>query len=173
MALADASSPVSRTAVALENMLNATHAWSNLSGAMVHHNHLPPPSALSHSKAELVGLRPYALIWTADNGYRVERDTVNGDDCFMSSGNLMIEIQRNVPTGEDYAEADRSFENLWGAIMASGNAAEPGLMELAGQLEHLPIRSIQHLESTRTAPDKVDAIGDAQRVFLHLHWSMG
>ena len=174
MALATATSAVALNAVSLGNMLAATHAWQNLTGTAIHYNHLPPPAnGVSHTLTELIALRPFALIWTADQGYRIERDTPAGSDSYGVSGNLMLEIQRNTPNGENRAEADRSFENLWGRIIATGNVSQPGLMELAGSGSHLPIAAIQHLASESTDPQKMDAIGEAQRVFLHVHYALG
>lgn len=170
MALAAPAGPISAIADRLGTMLAACTAWSSLNGT-IYHNHLPDPSnKVSHTAAEIIALRPFALIWTTDDGYRVRRVTSGGGVCHEGSGQLVIRIERNATAGETPAELDRSWENIIGLII-SGTQANPGLINLAADPSYLPISSVSLVDHSRTDPAKIKDIGDAQRALLLVEWS--
>jgi hypothetical protein len=82
----------------------------------------------------------------------------------------VIRFERNVPADMAPDEADQTFENLIGKL-CKGTAAEPGLMDLAGDPRYLPITELQMMEHSRTDPQHRKEIGDAWRVFLLVEWS--
>lgn len=171
MPLATPTGPISLIADRLATTLAAATAWADLSGT-IHPNQLPPPTnGISHTGADLAALRPFALIWTTDDGYRAKRTTSGGGICNEFSGSLIIRLERNTPTGQTPAEVERDWENILGRIINSGDLAEPGLLELAGDPRYLPIDEITLLEHSRTAPEHVKDIGDAQRAFLLVEYS--
>ncbi|QDT07998.1 hypothetical protein K227x_64280 [Rubripirellula lacrimiformis] len=171
MAMPAAAGPISLIAERLETTLAATAAWSSLTGATVHHNALPEkPGGEPHTLAELVAQRPFAKIWTTDDGIEWTRDTTRGGACTSSMGELIIHLERNTPEGLAANEADRDFENLIGRL-CKGNADNPGLMDLAGDARYLPITRLLLLDHSRTDRSKRESIGDAQRAFLLVQWS--
>lgn len=163
--------PISLIADRLALMLQATHIWSSL-GATLHHHHLPPPAnRISHTAPELAALRPFVLIWTDDRqGIQWTRDTPGPDACSSSAGTLLIRYERNTPAGLDPAAAARDFENSIGQL-CKGTAAEPGLIDLAGDPRYLPLVALELIEHSRTVPEKITAIGDCQRAFLAASWA--
>lgn len=171
MALADPLGPISKLAVLLQTSLQATHVWGSFA-ATIHHHHLPAPaSGIVHTKAELVALRPFALIWTNDrDGIRFVKETAGQNAYSAADGEIVVRIERNTPTGMTPAEAARDFENLLGRII-KGTAEQPGLMDLSGDPRYMPIVELTLAEHARTAPEKINDIGDAQRAFLLVTWS--
>lgn len=167
----DPLGPISKIAARLETMLQATAVWQSL-GATIHHHHLPPPASnVSHTAAELAALRPFVLLWTNDrDGIRWTRDTAGHHACASSDGELIIRLERNTPAGMTPAEAARDFENVIGQL-CKGTAEQPGLIDLAGDPRYLPLVELTLVEHSRTVPDKITAIGDAQRAFLLATWS--
>lgn len=171
MPLASPAGPISHAADRLRLTLEACAAFAELS-ATVHMGQLPPPaSGTEHPLDELVALRPFALLWTTDTGYKTTRDTTGAVG--RAEGELIIRLERNTPAGETPAEAERSWENLLGRIIQSGDNANPGLVELASDVRYLPIDSVAMIEHSRTDPAHLKAIGDAQRAFLLVNWSNG
>ncbi|MGB7325854.1 MAG: hypothetical protein WBD31_13350, partial [Rubripirellula sp.] len=171
MAMPAAAGPISLIADRLEITLAATAAWSSLTGATIHHNALPEKAdGEPHTLDELVAQRPFARIWTTDDGIQWKRDTARGGACVSAVGELIIHIERNTPTGLESNEADRDFENLIGQI-CNGTAENPGLMNLAGDARYLPITRLSLLDHSRTDRSKRKSIGDAQRAFLLVQWS--
>ncbi|MDM4015847.1 hypothetical protein [Roseiconus lacunae] len=156
----------------LGTAIQATAGWSDLVDATIHYNDLPPPaSGVDHTKLELVNLRPFALIWTIDEGGFTATRNTTGGMCVDRTGQLLIRIERNVPADTSDADAERQWENIISRIMDNGDPANPGLIQLGGDPRYLPITSITRLESTRSAPEKRTEIGDAQRAFLHVIWA--
>lgn len=172
MALSPPEGPISKIAERLDFTIRATHLWGTLSGAKVFHNHLPLPSdRIRHTLNEIQQFRPFVLIWTDDDeGIRWRRDTARGGACVESRGRLVIRFERNVPPQIAPDEADRSWENLIGRL-AKGTAAEPGLMDLAGDVRYLPITQITLDSHARTDPKSLKDIGDAQIALLSVEWS--
>ncbi len=163
--------PISKIADRLELMVKATEVWPSLA-ATVYHHHLPEPgNKVSHTKVELAGLRPFVMIWTNDrDGITWTRDTAGPDACAASDGELVIRFERNTPANMTSSAAARDFENAIGRL-CKGTAAAPGLIDLAGDPRYLPLVELRLLEHSRTAPEKVTDIGDAQRAFLLATWS--
>lgn len=163
--------PISKIAQRLETMLAATAVWDSLA-ATIHHHHLPPPTnAVSHTRDELTSLRPFVLIWTNDrDGIRWTRDTAGHHAASNSDGELIVRIERNTPADMTPADAARDFENAIGRL-CKGTAEQPGLIDLAGDPRYLPLVEVTLVEHSRTAPDKITAIGDAQRAFILCTWS--
>lgn len=99
---------------------------------MIHYDALPPPEGdqAVHTPDELNKLRPFAILFTAEqNGYR-RRRTATG--CFVESGQIVLHLECNIPAAlaSDRSEALRRFKNSLGAIL---DDLEP-LTEQAGYL---------------------------------------
>lgn len=163
--------PISKNADRLELMIRATNVFSSL-GAAVYHHHLPEPAnKISHTKTELAALRPFIMLWTNDrDGITWTRDTAGPDACAASDGELVIRFERNTPANMSPSLAARDFENLIGRL-AKGTAAAPGLIDLAGDPQYLPLVELRLVEHSRTLPEKINDIGDAQRAYLLATWS--
>lgn len=166
-----AAGPISKIADRLELMIKATDVWPSLA-ATVYHHHLPEPAnKVSHTKTELASLRPFLMIWTNDrDGITWTRDTAGPDACASSDGELVIRFERNTPTNISPAVAARDFENAIGRL-CKGTASAPGLIDLAGDPRYLPLVEVRLLEHSRTLPEKINDIGDAQRAFILCTWS--
>lgn len=166
-----AAGPISKIADRLELMIKATDVWASLA-ATVYHHHLPEPAnKVSHSRTELTNLRPFVMLWTNDrDGITWTRDTAGPDACAASDGELIMRFERNTPTSMTPAEAARDFENAIGRL-CKGTAAAPGLIDLAGDPRYLPLVQLRLLEHSRTVPEKINDIGDAQRAYLIATWS--
>ena len=166
-----AAGPISLIADRLETTLKATAAWASLVGATVYHNALPEKvDGTPLTKTEKMSQRPFAKIWTTDDGIEWSRETTRGGACTSSQGDLIIHIERNTPTDVAAGDIDRDFENLIGQF-CKGTADAPGLMDLAGDPRYLPITRLLMLDHSRTDRTKREALGDAQRAFLLVQWS--
>ena len=173
MPLATPAGPISKIAALLETMLGAVATWDTF-GATLYHHHLPNPTdGVSHTAAELAALRPFVLVWTADrNGIAWHRETAGPGIPTVSDGELIIRIERNTPDDMTPAEAARDWENVIGQL-CKGTAIAPGLIDLAADPRYLPLTSLTLVEHSRTVPEKVTDIGDAQRAFLLAEWATG
>lgn len=182
--LTAATGRISLTAELLATQLATCAAFRNWTGAAwtveqarerIYHNALPPPAVGdAHTLAEWQRYRPHALIWTADDlGLTLHRDTAGPGCCVESQGRLVIAFEQAVPAAikADAAEVDRRFQNFIGRVMHTGDPASPGLMDLAGDLAHLPISTLTLRGIARTAPEDLTEIGDAQRAWLDVSWS--
>jgi len=124
-----------------------------------------------HELERLKSRRPFAQIWTSEeSGFSMQRTAA--PNVMVANGTLYLRLERNVPEAiaHDYAEVDRTFKNVLGAIVSSGDAAEPGLAELGSQAGYLDIDTITVQQWSRTAPDEWPTIGDAQEATVVIGW---
>lgn len=177
---------IRNTAALAAATLSRCHAFQHWQGntwtesqalARIYHHALPPPAdGRQHTLAEMEALRPFALIWTEGvDGLEVFRDTAGPDWAPRASGHLVICLEQSVPDADlnDPAKVERDFETTVGLIMGSGNASQPGLYELSGNPGELPATRLVYRGSARTPQEELQDIGDAQRAWLDIYWTMG
>ncbi len=115
-----------------------------------------------------VGLRPFAVVWTAmENGFRL-------NELIGGSGTVKVRFEQNTPSTSqfDWQEADRLFKNSLGAIIHSGDNSNPGLWELSEQRLYAQITSISLDALYRTSEDEYGTLGDAQAAELSIEWGV-
>jgi hypothetical protein len=137
---------------------------------------LPPPEDQNeYTAAELDVLRPYAIISKDERGIEFELESVSGSSqSFKPSGRLVVKLARNFPDVDEEADpaaaADRSFENMVGQLMKSGDPAAPGLLELSGTSGYLSIRRLSEAGPYRVDPQDATQLGDHQVHMLFVDW---
>lgn len=137
--------------------------------ARIHHGALPPPQdpERGYTRVELQALRPCAILYTAErDGFTYEQVATSEGFDFGEQGNLVIELEREVPSeiALDLAEVDVDFLNQVGAVMR-------GLIDLFGRDTYLLGRSLSLAEGPyRSHPDDVPEVGDWQLAILNVTW---
>lgn len=143
------------------------------SGALqrIHRVGLPAPQKPheQYSLEELQALRPVAIVYTAPtDGFTFEQAATSAERFeFDESGNLVIELEQNVPPeiAHDLAEVDAQFLNSVGLIMR-------GLCDLFGGDGYLLGRTLSLAEGPyRAHPDDWPTVGDWQGATLNVAWS--
>lgn len=162
----------------------AFRTWDGLSLSVeqaknrIYFDALPPPAGPTYTKAELVALRPFALIYmSTSDGVRFAQQSVGSlGGSYAASGTLIVRLERNFPSNvsaeaDPGAAADRQFENMLGPLMRSDDWNSPGLLELAGQAGYLVIRELSLMAGPMRCDPK-DAVGqgDCQAAFLEVKW---
>lgn len=158
-------------------LANPDSAWNEAtSQAHIHFDELPPPAANAeiHSRAELVSLRPFAIMWAdITGGFRWRTET--GDFCCsMVSGVIVMQLELNVPANlaaTPTALAEDLYQKF-GRIMRTSNANEPGLLDLSGQAGYLPITDARITGYIRTDRKAAIDIGDAVTAEIELRWGV-
>ena len=145
--------------------------------ARIYYDALPPPAANvnSHTLAELQALRPFCLVYKPPDFGVTLRHSANGPHFrFTPSGVLIARFERDVPVAQqsDPGEADRTFENMMGARLSSGNVNSPGLGELAGTAGYLAITQIDEAGPYRSLENEIPTIGDCQWYYLQVEWGV-
>jgi len=174
------------TAALLATTLANCHALQTWGGnnwnvsqslARIYHHALPKPANnLEHTLAELAAYRPFALVWTEQgDGMEIMRDTAGPDWAPKSRGHLIVCLEQSTPANlvADPSAAERNFEGMIGRLIGSGNPSQPGLYELSGRPEYLPITRIVYRGIARTPQEESTEIGDAQRAWLDIYWQQG
>lgn len=157
-------------------LADANNAWSEAEAAAhIHYDALPPPSpGPDHSLSELQAARPFALLWSdAAAGMRLRNSTA-GYCCYLPSGVIVIQIEMAVPANiaaNPTAVAEDVSRKL-GRIMTTGNAEQPGLMELSGLAGYLPINELQLYGYLRTDAKAARDLGDCVVAELQLNWGL-
>lgn len=124
--------------------------------------------------SEITGLRPFALLWTADaESYAI--DIVASPATPNHSGMLCVRFEENVAdkVAEDYAEAYRRFLNTVGLIMQSNDPHAPGLLEMLEQRrpDALDINRMSLLNTPiRTTEEDAATMGDAHFCDVQISW---
>ncbi len=124
---------------------------------------VPPGDQAVLTKDDLVALRPFALLFTAEqNGYRRRKIAVN---CFVESGQVVLQLEANIPTPllDNRAEALRLFKNSLGAML---DEWEP----LTDQAGYLSITMFDVQTLALEAEDAIPQHGDNIFAILNLPW---
>jgi hypothetical protein len=147
--------------------------------AKIHLVELPQPIIDDEEKdgnytlAEIVGRRPFALIWTpSEQPFAI--DIVASPNCPSPSGVLRVRLEENVPSSleANYAEAYRRFLNMVGRIIHSEEPHNPGLVELLGVCgsDYLNFHHLEVVDHMRTTSDDVPTLGYAHKCELEIRW---
>lgn len=158
-------------------LANPNSPWDqDTAKAHIHFDELPPPSGGEqvHSKAELLSLRPFAIVWAdITGGFRWRTDTADWC-CAMVSGVMVMQLEINVPS--DLANSPSSLatdlHRKLGRIIRTSDPAEPGLLDLSGQDGYLPIIEAKITGYIRTDRKAAVDIGDAVTAEIELHWGV-
>ncbi len=132
---------------------------------------LPPPTLPedSHDATALAALRPYAIVYPAENeSFRLVRDA--SPNCWSISGRMIVILSKaytdtDTPTAL-WAELAAELEK----IIRSGDDNQPGLAEMSNLAGYLGITEIMVDFVGRTPPEARNEYGDAFDVALMLDW---
>jgi len=147
--------------------VNAANAADALN--RIYKNGLPrPANRIAHTRGELQGYRPYALVFTAERAGITKREEAMGDHIeYSDSGRLMLRIVRESPDSagdEPTHDANRTFKNLLGEVIDE-------LCDLAGQGGYLAITTITLLAGPFWPPrDLIETEGLWQSADLLVEW---
>lgn len=171
----------------LADTLAATSEFQSITGtasaddakASIYHDALPPPplGADDYSQAELVAMRPFALISTIPSGgLNTLRDATESE---QTSGRLMIEFELNTPDAlsRDPGILEQWLKTLVGRIIVRPDGESSsfnGLLDLfhttSGSQSYLAGNTVTLSGLYRTMPDAVEALGDFIIVELEVGW---
>ena len=113
--------------------------------AAIYHEGLPKPAdGVHHTLAELVGYRPFALVYfDPDRGFAAQEEAVSADGFdFVVVGRMFIELERNATdeaNDEPSSEDNLTWRNAVGQIIDD-------LRALAGQTGYLCVTRIELVE---------------------------
>ena len=180
-----AAGPISTIEDLAADTLAATTFFQSLTGtanataakARIYFDALPPPgsNADTYTLAELQTLRPYAIINTEpQGGFRWHHDGAGVNWTFGQNGTVTIEIEADIASGDlgDPQEYMRLFKNTIGQIVRTDDTGNPGLLELAGQVNYLPIREAMFYGPFRGAEEERKAQGDYLVAMIDLNWGL-
>ena len=178
-----AANPILTSLTAARQMLADCYHWRRLAGgepwddaeslAHVHLDALPPPAVGGeHTRAELEGLRPFAIVSLGD-GEAIHFDLdSSGNCCVGMGGTVEVYLEMNVPPElrDTPSQLAAQVYDQIGRVLRTGNAAEPGLVDLAGLPGRLALRRATMRAYYRTTRQERMEIGDATCVHLALMW---
>lgn len=178
-----AANPILASLTAARQMLADCYHWRRIAGgepwddaeslAHVHLDALPPPAAGGeHTLAELQAMRPFAIV-SLGEGEAIHFDLdSSGNCCVGMGGSVDVYIEMDVPTelrNTPSLLAADVYERI-GRVLRTGNAAQPGLVDLAGLPGYLAVRRATMRAYYRTTRQERHDIGDATCVHLSLMW---
>lgn len=131
----------------------------------IYHEGLPAPSnRQAYTLLELQSLRPYAVIWTAEQAGFAR--SYESSDSFDEGGQLQIRIERNSPDNlndEPTSDANVVFRNLIGEVIDD-------LCDLQGGAGYLAFRRVALQEWYRSDPVDAETWGVTQGALLLVEW---
>ena len=130
----------------------------------IHIDALPrPANAAEHTLAELIALRPFAIIWMRETAGLEMRSDSTFTLAPVVSGNLVCRLEMNVPDSlaNDPAALALHGAQTIGRILRTGDELSPGLWDLNFQPGLLPLVTTFVSGPARTNEDDRQAIGDA------------
>lgn len=148
--------------------------WSeSQAAARIYFDELPSPSpGPDHSKAELMALRPFCLLWAdVASGFRMRFDAT-GSCCVPISGTFVMRLELPVPdalAANPTALAEDLNRKL-GRLLRTCNADQPGLAELSGLPGYLPLRELSLRGYIRTDEKAAMELGDAVVAEIEIQW---
>lgn len=134
--------------------------------ASIHHDGLPAPADAKkgYTLAELQGYRPFAIVYTQEQGgYSRQIAAVR---TYRDGGRLKLRLEQDVPAllAGDIASADVAWKDTIGQIIDQ-------MAALAGVAPYLDIRQITVDDGPyRNHPDTAADQGDAQGIELGITW---
>lgn len=162
---------IARTTLANCAAFQSLVGAANPAGALakIYHDAWPKPASGGpvHTLAEMISLRPSAIVFTEeDRGFLSERDA-SADFCWHHSGIIHFIIYRNVPAEDidDLSKVDTDFRTILGDIYSN-------LIELSETPGMLAARAISFSGPWRTDVEKLNEIGDAQGAEIVVQWGV-
>lgn len=182
MALATAVGPVSLNEDLIANTLADSPKFQAFLGvaskaaalAKIYFGSLDSPAAGAdfHTAAELIALRPYAILWTDESaGLTCDFSAMGGTGYEMrvTRGLVIVRLEKAAASGSPQ-EADRSVKNELGLIVKSGDHDNPGLAELSGRPGYAAVRRITIRGPWRCDEDEAQHYGDHVAARLDLEF---
>lgn len=172
--------PVALAQDALKDMLADCQAFQDLVDAVdsaeaaesIHLRGLPgPDNGKRHTKDELQGYRPYAIIFThRDDGLQAMADATSADGFdFSVNGRLGIRLERDAgeTNGDDPDSQDNEeWENIIGKIWDE-------LMDLAGRGGYLAATDINLVDFNWNPKAEHESMGIYQGAIFTVGWEGG
>lgn len=132
---------------------------------------LPPPASTADgmAAADLVSLRPYAIVYPSENeSFRLRRDA--SPNCWSIQGQMVVVLSKAYaatasPTVQ-WAEIAAQVEK----IVFNDDELEPGLCQMAATAGYLGIQEVVVDFFGRTPLDERNDYGDAFDVVLMIDW---
>lgn len=160
--------------------LNPNSPWDDATAlAHIHLDELPASTTgPDHSLAELVALRPFALMW-ADISNGFSWTSGSGDFCCANiAGQIILQLELPIPTN---IANDPQAVAVWvntalGRIIRTDDEAQPGILDLSAKIgpdgPYLPITAAKLTGYIRSeVKDRYD-LGDFIRAELELTWGV-
>lgn len=133
----------------------------------IHVNSLPRPlQGEEYTLADWSLYKPLAMLWSADRrGWRMRRDAYGCGGEFLPAGSLWLKLMQDVPAAvfDDYAEADRLWENRVGDIVED-------LCALAGGGGYLDFHTISLELLWRPEEKHQITVGNVQVALLSIEY---
>lgn len=152
--------------------LPAFQTWTGTADSAAAQTHVyvgdvPPPSGSeTYDPADLVALRPFAIVYTEPQaGYRASKDAVGTSWHFRESGRLVVMLEQEIPAAirHDAAEVRRQFMNAMGQILDE-------LLGQAGVAGQLAVRSATVYGPYRVDDDDIQGQGEPIVAYFDLEW---
>jgi len=140
--------------------------------AMEHifHEGLPEPDgkADAYEQQELVALRPFVIVWTAETEGLVKDLEAGGDKFYFGDGGqLLLRFEQNASGNQPASVANLTFKNSLGRIMDELGA----LAGLSNNGDYLACKRIVLAEGPFWTPaGEVEAQGIWQAAILRVSW---
>lgn len=147
----------------------------------IHQDALPPPAGDEYTKAELIALRPFALIWNdTDRGYRLSAGGhLAGGQCSIPSGRVVVEIEINTPSAivNDPNAVGRYAAKTAGRLVWTNDGAKPAIWDLSGGSgesgTYLYVNDLNVMGHYRSDDSHTEQYGDSLLFGFHLDWGIG
>ena len=152
------------------------NAWDEATAqSHIHFDELPPPQgAAEHSRTDLISLRPFAIMWAdITGGFRWRADT--GDFCCANvSGVIVMQLELNVPFNLAATPTALAVDvhRKFGRILRTSDPLQPGLLDLSGTADYLPITEAKISGYIRTDRQAATDLGDAVTAEIELRFGV-
>lgn len=131
-----------------------------------------PQDRDEYTDAELVALRPFAIVYQ-DGGDGFEMVShVQQYHCHVSKGHVVLHLQLNVPSdlSNDESALGEYLTKTFGKLIKTADSNKPGFMDLAGLNGRMPIRRIVVDAYQRTPENKRITMGDFVMCDIDIYW---
>ncbi len=171
-----ASGTISLVRDLLRTQLATTHAvrtWDGMSLSVDQaKERIYQTMPLVEDLAALDDLRPFAVITKPERG--VQWKPLAAPRHYGASGLLLVEFHWSLGglNPDDPGALEREFENFIGSVVQTGNANQPGLLDLAQDSGYLTILEVLEDGPHRTDAEDQSIVGDCWLYFLHVWWGV-
>jgi hypothetical protein len=153
---------------------NESNPWTEeQAAARIYFDELAAPSpGPDHTKAELMALRPFCILWAdVAAGFRMRFDST-GSCCVPTSGTFVMRIELPVPNNlaADPSALAQDLNRKIGRLLRTCDADQKGLAELSGLPGYLPLRELSLRGYIRTDEKAAIELGDAVVAEIEVQW---